>query len=91
MMLNHRISQDAPRTFEALTRYSFPSKPQSSLASVLLDEMVLLSAGEPEEGFILGVCQIILAQWSRCVEETYVSDHNEQGFLFSCRFTFYLS
>ncbi|KAI9807456.1 MAG: hypothetical protein M1833_000201 [Piccolia ochrophora] len=71
-MLNHRPSQTASRTFEALTQYALPSAPERSFASTIMDEMSLLGAIGPKE-FPLGFCNIVLSMWSRCLEEKYYS------------------
>lgn len=71
-MLSHRSGYGRPRTLEELTKHFFPSKPDVSLSSLLLDRILLLSPDQTDDGFIVEICRIMLDQWSRCLQEKYV-------------------
>ena len=73
MILNHRLSRSHARTIEEFARFSLPSKPRVSLASMLLDELSEHSGRETPGNFPLDVCEILLMQWLRCLGEKYVS------------------
>ena len=80
MILNHRsLGNTGLRTFEEFAKCHLPSKPEISLASILLDQISWLNVkGKTIQKFEVEICKIILKQWSNCSEEKYVSIFNNQ-------------
>ncbi|KAL8807703.1 MAG: hypothetical protein Q9182_000514 [Xanthomendoza sp. 2 TL-2023] len=63
-VMNHRIEIDGKRTFEALSDFSYPSKPDTALSTIFLDKMSNLSAkGDDNENFPVALVLIILSMW----------------------------
>lgn len=72
----HRPAPGAERTLEALTGFSFPSSPRTTLSSFFLDKVTLLQSTAAKSEFSAGVCRVLLSIWSRCLQENSVSLHH---------------
>ena len=70
-VLNHRIKDGEPRSFETLAAYAFPSDPQKALASLLLDKLSALSIKTEIENFYTALSLIIISLWQQCISETF--------------------
>ncbi|KAI9663165.1 MAG: hypothetical protein M1821_008213 [Bathelium mastoideum] len=68
-VMNHRPSDDHPRTFEALAHYSFPSKQDSTLASQLSENLASQVYLTAATGFPLKFCRILTILWRQCIDE----------------------
>ncbi|KAL8682451.1 MAG: hypothetical protein Q9186_001494 [Xanthomendoza sp. 1 TL-2023] len=62
-VMNHRIDIGGKRTFECLLDYSYPSKPDTALSTIFLDEMSILSAKSDVDNFPVALALIILSMW----------------------------
>ena len=67
-ILNHRPHHDTPRTFESLADFSFPSKADEKLSTLLLDKISYMSS----EPFSASVALEILSMWQQCIDENYL-------------------
>ena len=70
-VLSHRIKDGEPRSFEALATYVFPSDPQRTLSSLLLDKLSALSMKTEIENFYAALSLIIISMWQQCISETF--------------------
>ncbi|KAL8811395.1 MAG: hypothetical protein Q9200_001829 [Gallowayella weberi] len=70
-VMNHRIEIGGKRTFEAMSDFSYPSKPDTALSTIFLDEMSNLSAKGDIENFPVALALIILSMWKQCVDEQF--------------------
>jgi hypothetical protein len=70
-LLNRQISRDKRRTYEALSTFRFSSNENITLASLLMDQMVVLSVKQEFDDFPSAVGQIVLTIWSQCLEESH--------------------
>lgn len=70
--MNHRVGPREKRTFEALSEHSFPSKPDTALSTIFLDEMANLSVRRDIDNFPVALAQVIISMWKQCVDEQYV-------------------
>lgn len=74
-ILNHRPLGEEEHSLETLTRYTFPSSPEKSIAGLIIDELSI-SPYQPkgeDTDMSLDVCNHILDKWARCLEDQYVS------------------
>lgn len=72
-VLNHRLRRGEDRTFEAFTNMAYPSTPERSFSSIILDGLSILSVKKGIEHFRAKFTEILLSIWSQCVEEKYVN------------------
>ncbi|OJD34401.1 dna repair protein rad26 [Diplodia corticola] len=68
-LMNHRPAGLRVRTFEAFTRFAFPSLPGRLLSSVIYDGISLYH--DESSDFPLHFCRILLSIWDRCAQEDY--------------------
>lgn len=67
LILNHKPHEGHQRTIEALSKYTFPSSPDISLSSIIVDGIT--ATPFPGEPLVLQVCHVLLDMWRRCQEE----------------------
>jgi len=69
MILNHSSAHGRPLTFECLSGFVLPSKPNESLASILLRK--LSNAGDAGDSIQLPVqfCLEVIRLWDSCRKE----------------------
>ncbi|KAL8853872.1 MAG: hypothetical protein Q9221_001343 [Calogaya cf. arnoldii] len=72
-IMNHRMSIDGKRTFEALSNFSYPSKTDTTLSTIFLDKMSALSVRNEVGHFPVALATIIIAMWKQCIDEKYWS------------------
>lgn len=72
-VMAHRTEPGGERTLEALTRFSFPSSPKTTLSTFFQDKVTLLQSTAAKTEFSAGVCGVLLSVWSRCLQEKLVS------------------
>lgn len=72
-VMAHRYSPGGERTLEALTKFSFPSSPGTTISTFFQDKVTLLQSTAAKSEFSAGVSGILLSVWSRCLEERLVS------------------
>jgi hypothetical protein len=67
LILNHRPYEGHARTVEQMAKYSFPSHPEKSIASMFVDKITC----EPGSGMELPliVSRILLTFWSMCLDD----------------------
>ncbi|KAL8937750.1 MAG: hypothetical protein Q9211_003523 [Gyalolechia sp. 1 TL-2023] len=70
-VINHRMGVGEKRTFEALSEHSFPSKPDTALSTIFLDEMATLSSRRDVDNFPVALAQVVISMWKQCVDEQY--------------------
>lgn len=70
-ILDHRFEPEAPRTFERLATFAFPSSPNQPLSTLLLDKMSTLTFKRESENFPVAIGMIVISLWSQCMEEGY--------------------
>lgn len=71
-MLNHKKSGSKDRTIELFSKYSFPSDPARSLASIFYDGLSSPSRNPGIDHMPLKVSYTLLGLWSSCLhEKTY--------------------
>lgn len=70
-VMNHRMGPREQRTFEALSGHSFPSKPDTALSTIFLDEMASLNVRRDIDNFPVALAQVIISMWKQCVDEQY--------------------
>ena len=75
-ILNHRITQDQQRTFEALIAMAYPSNPSQTLSTIFLDEISKLTYKADIESYPAAVGLIVISMWARCIDEKYVGEMN---------------
>ncbi|KAL8712378.1 MAG: hypothetical protein Q9225_006947 [Loekoesia sp. 1 TL-2023] len=68
-IMNHRIGVGGKRSFEVLSEYSYPSKPDTTLSTVFLDKMSALSVKSDIENFPAALAQVVISLWKQCVDE----------------------
>ncbi|KAL8651468.1 MAG: hypothetical protein Q9226_004694 [Calogaya cf. arnoldii] len=64
-IMNHRMSVDGKRTFEALSNFSYPSKTDTTLSTIFLDKMSALSVRNDVGHFPVALAMIIIAMWKQ--------------------------
>ncbi|KAI1431473.1 hypothetical protein GGR50DRAFT_689674 [Xylaria sp. CBS 124048] len=69
IVLNHRAARDRPLVFEYLSRFELPSRPDESLASILLRKVS--TAGDPNDPTQLPIqfCLEVIRLWDACRKE----------------------
>lgn len=70
-LLNRQMSRDDQRTYEILSEYFLPSDTRRSMSTILTGEMTLLSLDQDSEDFSSSIGHILLALWSKCLDEKY--------------------
>ena len=70
-ILDHRYKSEKSRAFEQLVKYAFPSDPDKSFSTILLDKMSSLTYDPSVENFPSAICLLIISIWSQCIEEEY--------------------
>jgi len=70
-IMDHYTPDGRDRTLEALTKFYFPSKPNSSLASVMYDCFTHSRLDQTLDNFRHQVCDVLLSQWKSCLDEKY--------------------
>lgn len=70
--MNHRIDVSGKRTFEALSDYAYPSKPDKALSTIFLDKMSALTSRSNNDNFPVALAQSVIAMWKQCVDEQFV-------------------
>lgn len=72
-VMAHRTGLSGERTLEALTKFSFPSSPRTTLSTLFQDKVTLLQSTAVKSEFSAGVCGVLLSVWSGCLQEKLVS------------------
>lgn len=70
-ILNHTPKEDHERTVQAFIKYSFPSSPGKTLASIFHDE--LSRPGDDDDHLPIKLARICLRLWAGCLEDSYFS------------------
>jgi hypothetical protein len=66
-MLNHRTTRGQERILEAFTNYTFPSEPDKTLLSLLIERTAALSPDNYPASFT----RVVIGLWKQCLEEKY--------------------
>ncbi|KAL9000396.1 MAG: hypothetical protein Q9169_000913 [Polycauliona sp. 2 TL-2023] len=64
-VMNHRMSIDGKRTFEALSDLSYPSRMDTTLSTIFLDRMSALSATSESENFPVAIASVMVSMWEQ--------------------------
>ncbi|KAI0448650.1 hypothetical protein F5B21DRAFT_496875 [Xylaria acuta] len=77
VILNHSSAHGRPLTFEYLSRFELPSRPNESLASILLQK--LSTAGNPDDPTQLPIqfCLEVIRLWDACKAEKLLAPITE--------------
>ncbi|KAK4541820.1 hypothetical protein LTR36_007352 [Oleoguttula mirabilis] len=70
-LLHHSPYEGHERSVEALANYAFPSDPNLSLASTLMDELARSTMHAETDTLPLILSRVLLKLWSRCLELHY--------------------
>ncbi|KAK5112378.1 hypothetical protein LTR62_004341 [Meristemomyces frigidus] len=68
-LLNHRPEDGQPRTLEGLSKHFYPSDPEHSLCSSLMDKLSYSSKSDAAEDLPITVARAALLLWLRCLSE----------------------
>lgn len=71
-VMNHCRDVGEKRTFEALSDFAYPSKPNRALSTIFLDKMSTLRSRRNIDDFPVALAQIVIAMWKECVDEQFV-------------------
>ncbi|KAL8672541.1 MAG: hypothetical protein Q9168_003008 [Polycauliona sp. 1 TL-2023] len=71
-VMNHRMSINGRRTFEALSDFYYPSKMDTSLSTIFLDKISALSATNDGANISVDMILIIISMWKQCVDEKFL-------------------
>ena len=67
-VLDHRLTPNEERSFEALAEFSSPSIPEKKLSSVLLDGLSPLSTTHKADNFAATIALTAISLWSQCLD-----------------------
>ncbi|KAF2771895.1 hypothetical protein EJ03DRAFT_372461 [Teratosphaeria nubilosa] len=70
-LLNHRPVKGHARSLEALTKHTFPTKPEMTVSSMLLDRLSRTGPAKDTECMPLKLSLALLDVWSRCLDDQY--------------------
>ncbi|KAL8696744.1 MAG: hypothetical protein Q9201_007504 [Fulgogasparrea decipioides] len=70
-VMNHRMAMYEKRTFEVLSEYCYPSKPDTAMSTVFLDKISILNVRSNIDNFPVALAQVIVSMWKQCVDEQY--------------------
>lgn len=72
-ILDHRMHPDEKRSFEVLSDFALPSKPEKTLSSILLDALSPLSTGSKVDNLAVVIGLTAISSWSQCLDAAMVS------------------
>ncbi|KAL7270683.1 hypothetical protein RUND412_006598 [Rhizina undulata] len=72
-VIAHRLPRAKERSVETLEKYHFPSSPEKSISSLILEKVTHLQTTANKFEFCAGVCGVILSIWSQCLHEGFCS------------------
>jgi len=67
------MSPDEERSFEVLSNFALPSKPERSLSSILLDALSPLNTGAKVDNLAVVIGLTAISSWSQCLDAAMVS------------------
>ncbi|KAH9824588.1 Protein of unknown function (DUF3636) [Teratosphaeria destructans] len=70
-LLNHRTPEGHVRSIEALTKHTFPTQPEMTVSSMLLDRLSCPGPAKEAEYMPLKLSRALLVVWSRCLDDQY--------------------
>ncbi|KAL8693732.1 MAG: hypothetical protein Q9218_001477 [Villophora microphyllina] len=70
-VMNHRMEINGKRTFEALARFSYPTKPDIAMSTVFLDKMSTIKVKAGGDNFPVALAQLVVSMWKQCVDEQF--------------------
>jgi len=72
-IFDHKMNPDGKRSFEALSDFALPSKPEKSLSSILLDALSPLNTGAKVDNLAVIIGLTAISSWSQCLDAAMVS------------------
>lgn len=69
-VMAHRPAPGMERSLDNLRKFSFPSSPETSISSLLQDQIALLQETVDKSELSAGVCKALLYIWRRCLTES---------------------
>ena len=69
----HRSGQGNIRTLEALSKYTLPSAPDTTLSSLFIDKIAVFKATSSKAEFPAVVCKSLLSVWQGIMHDRFVS------------------
>ena len=67
--LIHRPYEGHERSVEALAKLSFPSKPEESLSSIVMNELTSTTIARDSDSLPVKLCRVSLKLWDQCAHE----------------------
>ncbi|TWU79101.1 hypothetical protein ED733_008731 [Metarhizium rileyi] len=71
LVLDHGSFHQQPPTFDILSRFTFPSDPATSLASMIFEKLPLMGNPFRPMQLLVDFAVHIVSLWTRCVEEQF--------------------
>ncbi|KAK4095926.1 hypothetical protein N658DRAFT_459540 [Parathielavia hyrcaniae] len=71
LFLDHTAIHGQPPTFDDFSHYAFPSDPQHSLASMLLQKLPQMGRPGDPVSLLVDFADTIIEMWHRCLSERY--------------------
>lgn len=72
-LATHRSGQGNIRTLEALSKYTLPSSPDTTLSSLFIDKITTLRVTSSKAEFPVIVCKSLLSVWQGIMHDRFVS------------------
>jgi hypothetical protein len=69
LILNHRPYEGHARTVEEMAKYTFPSRPEKSIASMFVDKITFEAGGGGD--LPLKASRVLLTLWSQCLDDKF--------------------
>ncbi|KJK84520.1 hypothetical protein H634G_00041 [Metarhizium anisopliae BRIP 53293] len=71
LVLDHGSFHQQPPTFDTLSRFTFPSDPATSFASMIFEKLPLMGNPYRPMQLLVDFAEHIVSLWTRCVEEQF--------------------
>ncbi|TPX10351.1 uncharacterized protein E0L32_008756 [Thyridium curvatum] len=71
LALDHHGQAHRPMTFDAFARYSFPTDPDRTFASIILHRLPAMGSAAEVTQLPVDFCLLLLEIWSQCLSEKY--------------------
>ncbi|KXH54099.1 DNA repair protein Rad26 [Colletotrichum salicis] len=72
VILDHGSLHGEPPTFDILSRYSYPSDPNTSFASFIFQHLPLMGTPLNPVQLLVDFARLIIQMWSQCLSETFL-------------------
>ncbi|KAK1573625.1 DNA repair protein Rad26 [Colletotrichum navitas] len=72
VILDHGSLHGEPPTFDILSRYSYPSDPTTSFASLIFRELPLMGNPLNPVQLLIDFANLVIRMWSQCLDEDFL-------------------